>query len=120
MRNVRRKLGIVVLGALVVMILATCGSTKEWVREGAPTPDPATDKFVILPAYISLPGDELKYSAALFGSVIKAFGDSAISLQPLQPVLEAAGLGYMSRSMAYGIYHMAFTNRSKKTQRRLI
>lgn len=95
-----------VLGALVVMLLATCGSTKDYVREGAAAPDPETDKFIMLPAYISLPGDELKYSAALFGGVIAAFGDSAISLQPLQPVLDAAGFGYMSSSMAYGIYHM--------------
>ena len=110
MRNVRQKLSILVLGVLVVMILATCGSTKEYVREGAPSPDPATDKFVMLPAYISLPGDELKYSAALFGGVVAAFGDSAISLQPLQPVLEAAGMGYMSRSMAYGIQHMVVSH----------
>ena len=106
MRKTSRKLGTVVFGILIVLILGSCASTKEWVREDAVAADPAMDKFVILPVYISLPGDELKYSAALFGGVIKTFGDQAISLQPIQPVLDAAGFGWMPRSMAYGIYHM--------------
>lgn len=104
--NVKRIFGTVLLSVLIVLILGSCASTKEWVREDAVAANPDADKFVLLPVYISLPGDELAYSAALFASVIKTFGDSAISLQPIQPVLEAAGFGWMPRSMAYGIYHM--------------
>ncbi len=106
MLKVGKALSALILGSLLVVMLAACSSTNEFVREGAPVPDPESDKFVILPVYISLPGDEMKYSAALFGSVIKSFGDSAISLQPIQPVMDSAGFGWMPRSMAYGIYHM--------------
>lgn len=105
-------LGLMLIGVLAVLLLGSCASTKTWEREGAPKPNPEADKFVILPVYISLPGDELKYSAAVFGGVIKTFGTQAISLQPIQPALDAAGFGYMPRSMAYGIYHMVTAHNS--------
>ena len=81
-------------------------STTEYVREGSVPANPETDQFLVLPAYIGVPGDDLALSAALFGGVVAAFGDQAVSLQPLQPLLDAAGLGWIFRSMAYGIHHM--------------
>lgn len=106
-----QKVAAVTLGIFVAVMLVACGSTTEYVREEAPKPNPDTDKFLILPVYLSLPGDELKQSAALFGGVVKAFGDSAVSLQPIQPVLDAAGFGWMPYSMAYGMYWMARNER---------
>ncbi|OGQ89701.1 MAG: hypothetical protein A2289_07070 [Deltaproteobacteria bacterium RIFOXYA12_FULL_58_15] len=97
------------LGCIVALfaVVTACGGTKLYVRPGAVAPQPATDKFVIMPVKINgLSGDTLAQQAALFGGLVSAFGESAVPLQPIQPALEAAGFGNLGEQIAYGMHHM--------------
>ena len=100
------RLGFVLISIATLIAVLSCSSTDVFEREDAMMADPESDKFLILPINISMPGDEMAQGAALFGGIVKAFGGSGVSLQPLQPVLEAAGLGNYAYSMAWGMHHM--------------
>lgn len=90
------------------LLAVSCASVEVKTRPQAPTVDLEKDKFLIMPITLhGLPGDKLEQSAALFGGFLATFGDKAIPLQPLQPALEAAGLGGYSWKLAHGMYHMA-------------
>lgn len=96
---------LVVLGTLAMM--ASCASVTTMTREGAPVPDAAADKFIIMPADIhGMPGDATENAAALFGGFVGAFKESGVPLQPIKPALEAAGMGNLSWEMAHGMYHV--------------
>jgi hypothetical protein len=93
--------------AALFLFVAACGGTKVYTRPNAAPPSPTADKFIIMPVAINgLPGDNLAQQGALFGGVVAAFKDSGVSLQPIQPALEAAGFGSMGATIADGIYHM--------------
>ncbi len=95
------------LALVLALVGIACGGTKVYVRPESPTPDPAADKFLIMPVAIKgLPGDNTAQQAALFGGIVAAFKEQAVPLQPIQPVLEAAGMGNMGEKIADGMYHM--------------
>jgi len=92
--------------ATIVGITA-CTSTKLYIRPGSTAPDMTKDKFLVMPVDIhGLPGDNLKQQAALLGGFIAAFKDKGLSLQPLKPVLETAGVGNLSWELAEGMFHL--------------
>ncbi len=98
----------VLIVLVVAVMMSACASVKSHVRTDAQLPEAGKDKILIMPASIrGLPGDNLAQSAALFGGFMGAFKDQGVSLQPLQPVLEKAGMGNLSARMARGMYHMA-------------
>jgi hypothetical protein len=86
--------------AVVVLVLAAfgCGASGNiYRRADAPKLDYSKEKFVVMPVDIhGLPGDKLALASALFGGFVAAFGKQGISLQPIKPALEAAGLGNLS------------------------
>jgi len=93
--------------ALLVLAAFGCSSGTVYRRGDAPKIDYDKEKFIVMPVDIhGLPGDKLKYSAALFGGIIGASNGKGISLQPIKPVLEAAGMGNLSWKLAHGTYHM--------------
>ncbi|MCA9668872.1 MAG: hypothetical protein KC503_24930 [Myxococcales bacterium] len=93
--------------ALFALAAFGCASGTVYRRGDAPKIDYSKEKFIVMPVDIhGLPGDKLKYSAALFGGIIGASGGNGISLQPIKPVLEAAGMGNLSWKLAHGTYHM--------------
>jgi hypothetical protein len=88
-------------------LVSACASTKLYTRPDSTPPTMGEDKFLIMPVDIhGLPGDSLAQSAALFGGFMAAFQDTGVSLQPLKPVLEAAGLNNISWELAEGMYHL--------------
>jgi hypothetical protein len=88
-------------------LLSACASTKLYIRPGSTPPDMTKDKIILMPVDIhGLPGDTTAQSAALFAGFMGAFQDKGISLQPIKPVLEAAGLNNISWELAEGMYHL--------------
>lgn len=97
------------LGACIAAAatLSSCAKTKLFVRPGSTPPDPATDKFLIMPVDIhGLSGDKLAQEAALFGGFVAAFKENGVPLQPIKPVLETIGLGNLSWELGEGMYHL--------------
>lgn len=93
--------------ALATALAAGCGSTTVYRRPGSAVPNPATDKFLVMPVDIhGLPGDKLAQEAALFGGFVAAFKEQGVPLQPIKPALEAAGLGNISWELAEGMHHL--------------
>ena len=93
-------------GIAVALVFAGCASTQIYDRPEAMAPDKENDKFLILPVDISMPGDEAAQEVAVFGGFLAAFKDAGIPLQPIKPLMDAAGLDGFSRKLAYGIHHM--------------
>ncbi len=93
--------------ALAALALSGCAAKKQvYVRQDAPKVAYEKEKFIVLPVNIhGLPGDSNEYNAALFAGFVSAFGESGISLQPIQPALESAGLGDLPADLAHGIHH---------------
>lgn len=92
--------------------MIACGSgTKLMVRPGSVPANVQADKFLIMPVDIhGLPGDKLAQEAALFGGFVGAFGEQAVPLQPIKPVMETVGLNNLSYEMAEGMYHLVSTH----------
>lgn len=110
-----RKITTVAAVFAAIALMAGCGSkVKVWRPASASaTLDMEGKKFLVMPADMrSLPGDKNALSAALFGGFIAEFGDKGISLQPIQPALEQAGLGDLSWKLARGMDHAAFFHNS--------
>jgi hypothetical protein len=99
-----------VAGLLMAFGLGTVacgGSATIFRRAQAPMVDYNKEKFIVMPVDIhGLPGDKMKLGAALFGGFVGGFGGNGISLQPIKPALEAAGMGNLSWELAHGIYHV--------------
>ena len=109
MKPITRNTKNLVLGGIVLAMAASsaCTSTKLYIRPGAPTPDPAADKFLIMPVDIhGLKGDKLAQEAALFAGFVAAFQERGVPLQPIKPVMEAVGLNNLSWELAEGMYHL--------------
>lgn len=93
--------------AVAMAMAASCTSTKLFVRPGSTPPNPASDKFLIMPVDIhGLPGDKTAQEAALFAGFVAAFQEQGVPLQPIKPALEAVGLNNLSWTLAEGMYHL--------------
>ncbi len=96
---------------LTVALAVGCGGKKNiWRPGGSPGYiDMTGKKFLVMPVDMRyVEGDKAKLSAALFGSFVAEFGENGIPLQPVQPALEAAGLGDLSWKLARGMYCATF------------
>jgi hypothetical protein len=110
-----KKVAVVTCVILAVVLVAGCGGKKQiWRPEGSPGYiDMTGKKFLVMPVDMRyVEGDKTKMSAALFGGFIAEFGDAGIPLQPVQPALEAAGLGDLGYKLARGLVHAAFFHNS--------
>lgn len=79
-------------------------------RKGATPIDLAKEKVLLLPCGpwgFAGAVDEAATGAALLAGTVSFFGESGISLAPMGPVFEAAGLNAMSYRLCYGAYHVA-------------
>jgi hypothetical protein len=106
-----KKVAVVTCVILTVALAAGCGGKKNiWRPEGSPGYiDMTGKKFLVMPVDMRyVEGDKTKLSAALFGSFVAEFGENGIPLQPVQPALEAAGLGDLSWKLARGMYCATF------------
>ncbi len=99
-------LGFLAAGIVAASMATGCKSSTVHIRPGSAAPDVTKDKFLIMPVDIHLSGDQLTNQAALFGGFVAAFKDKAVPLQPIKPVLEAAGLGNLSYELAEGMFHL--------------
>ncbi|MHC4778269.1 MAG: hypothetical protein ACYTFG_06830 [Planctomycetota bacterium] len=104
-----KHLTLAVLSLVILAVGMGCSSGKIFVREGAEEIDLETEKILVLPSthygFTSYGLDETKMMAALVGGTIKAFGSAGVTLEPLKPAFEAAGIGGVSRRLGYGAYH---------------
>jgi hypothetical protein len=94
-----------------LVLVAGCGGKKSiWRPEGSPGYiDMQGKKFLVMPVDMRyVEGDKTKLSAALFGGFVAEFGENGIPLQPVQPALEAVGLGDLSWKLARGMYCATF------------
>jgi hypothetical protein len=111
-----KKIALCLSAVVAFGTLVACGGGGKNVWRPTTSPgyvDMEGKKFLVMPAGISgIPGDELKMSAALFGGFVAEFGSDGISLQPIQPLLEKAGLGRLSYNLARGLTHAAFFHNS--------
>lgn len=110
-----KKVALVMCLILTVALVAGCGGKKQtWRPEGSPGYiDMQGKKFLVMPVDMRyVEGDKTKMSAALFGGFVAEFGESGIPLQPIQPALEAAGLGDLGYKLARGMVHAAFVHNS--------
>jgi len=106
-----KKVAVVMCVILAVALVAGCGGKKSiWRPEGSPGYiDMAGKKFLVMPVDMRyVEGDKDKMGAALFGGFVAEFGEDGIPLQPVQPALEAAGLGDLSWKLARGMYCATF------------
>ncbi len=101
------------LAFMAVIFLAAavgCGSTQVFVRPDAEPIDMSKEKMIIMPAvaygFGSLGLNETELSAALFTGAVAAFGSNGISLEPIKPALESAGLDWLTRRMCWAAYWM--------------
>lgn len=100
-------------GVFASSLVACGGGSTLRLRPGAPPPNVKEDKFLVMPVDIhGLPGDKTAQEAALFGGFVAAFGDHAVPLQPIKPVLETVGLNNLSYEMAEGMFHLVDTHNS--------
>jgi hypothetical protein len=96
---------------LAVALVMGCGGKKNiWRPQGSPGYiDMTGKKFLVMPVDMRyVEGDKDKMGAALFGGFVAEFGEDGIPLQPVQPALEAAGLGDLSWKLARGMYCATF------------
>jgi len=110
-----KKVALILSVVLAVALVAGCGDkAKIWRPDSSPGYiDMEGKKFLVMPADMRyMPGDKLKLSAALFGGFVAEFGESGISLQPIQPMLDEIGLGDISWKLARGLVHAAFFHNS--------
>jgi hypothetical protein len=106
-----KKVALVMCLILAVALVMGCGGKKQtWRPEGSPGYiDMQGKKFLVMPVDMRyVEGDKTKMSAALFGGFVAEFGESGIPLQPIQPALEAAGVGDLGYKLARGMTHAAF------------
>jgi hypothetical protein len=98
-------------------MLMGCGNgVKVWRPEGSPGfVDMQGKKFLVMPVDMRyVEGDKTAMGAALFGGIIAEFGDTGISMQPVQPALEGVGLGDLGYKLARGLVHAAFFHNSSE------
>ena len=110
-----KKVAVVLCLVLAVVLAMGCGGKKQtWRPEGSPGYiDMQGKKFLVMPVDMRyVEGDKDKMGAALFGGFVAEFGESGIPLQPIQPALEAAGLGDLGYKLARGMVHAAFFHNS--------
>jgi hypothetical protein len=106
-----KKVAVVICLFLAVALVTACGGKKSiWRPQGSPGYiDMTGKKFLVMPVDMRyVEGDKTKMGAALFGGFVAEFGENGIPLQPVQPALEAAGLGDLSWKLARGMYCATF------------
>jgi hypothetical protein len=112
-----KKLALVLCVAVAASFLMGCGNgVKVWRPAESPGyVEMEGKKFLIMPVDMRyVEGDKNQMAAAFFGGIIGEFGESGISLQPIQPALEGVGLGDLSYKLARGLVHAAFFHNSSE------
>ena len=96
---------IYLFSAATLALAASCKTSNTvHVRKDAPELHYNQEKFLVLPINTNgLPGSSEDYNTALSTGFVGAFGTQGVSLQPVEPQLEEAGMGDLSPELARGI-----------------